>query len=100
MVEISYAIVAANHDSGAEAPDCRGSVYSARYNLLGTTAGCQITGDVTTDVVSPDPGLLPLGDNGGSTLTHALKPTSPAIDAGNPAAPGNSNACPPTDQRG
>ncbi len=43
----------------------------------------------------------PLQDNGGSTLTHALLPGSPAIDAGNPAAPGSdATACEATDQRG
>lgn len=41
-----------------------------------------------------DPLLGPLADNGGPTLTHALLPGSPAIDAG-------SNAhCPGSDQRG
>jgi hypothetical protein len=35
-----------------------------------------------------------LGENGGSTPTHALADDSPAIDAG------DNNACPPTDQRG
>lgn len=40
-----------------------------------------------------DPLLDPLLDNGGGTLTHALQPTSPAIDNG-------SGACPLTDQRG
>lgn len=29
------------------------------------------------------PGLKPLADNGGVTLTHALRSTSPAIEAGN-----------------
>lgn len=42
----------------------------------------------------PDPKLGPLADNGGPTLTVALLPGSPAIDAGNRAA------APPTDQRG
>ena len=38
----------------------------------------------------------PTADNGGPTLTHALVPGSPAIDAGNPTIPS-----PPTyDQRG
>ncbi len=35
-----------------------------------------------------------LADNGGPTLTHALLPGSPALDAGNDAA------CSATDQRG
>jgi Ca2+-binding RTX toxin-like protein len=48
-----------------------------------------------------DPGLGPLGDNGGATQTHALLPGSPALDAGDPAAPGSGRtACEATDQRG
>jgi hypothetical protein len=42
----------------------------------------------------PDPGLGPLADNGGPTLTMALLPGSPAIDAG------NTSLAPATDQRG
>jgi predicted outer membrane repeat protein len=41
-----------------------------------------------------DPRLGPLADNGGSTQTMELLPTSPAIDAGDNAS------CPATDQRG
>jgi hypothetical protein len=45
--------------------------------------------------ISPvDPKLGPLKWNGGSTFTHALKPDSPAIDAGSP------DDCEPVDQRG
>lgn len=36
-----------------------------------------------TDTINADPLLGPLQDNGGPTLTHALLPGSPAIDAGN-----------------
>lgn len=46
------------------------------------------------DLSGGDPQILPLGANGGQTLTHALSPTSPAIDAGDSAQ------CPETDQRG
>ena len=35
------------------------------------------------DTLRVDPMLAPLGDNGGTTLTHALLSGSPAIDAGN-----------------
>jgi hypothetical protein len=42
----------------------------------------------------PDPKLGPLADNGGPTLTMALLPGSPAIDAG------NTSLAPDTDQRG
>ena len=34
------------------------------------------------DTIPADPGLLPLADNGGPTLTHALQPDSPALDMG------------------
>jgi len=35
-----------------------------------------------TAIITGDPLLGPLADNGGPTLTHALLPSSPAIDAG------------------
>jgi hypothetical protein len=34
------------------------------------------------DTLTTDPLLQPLADNGGGTLTHALDPASPAVDAG------------------
>lgn len=49
------------------------------------------TGDLD-DVV--DAGIGPLQDNGGPTLTHALREGSPAIDAG------DDDVCPNNDQRG
>jgi uncharacterized repeat protein (TIGR01451 family) len=60
------------------------------------------------DLVNTDPRLSPLADNGGAATisghaapTHALLASSPAIDAGNRAAPGTGgNACAATDQRG
>ena len=48
----------------------------------------------SSDDAKMDPMLLPLADNGGPTRTHALKPDSPAIDAGDP------NIAPILDQRG
>ena len=44
--------------------------------------------------LSGDPMLEPLANNGGETMTHAIVPGSPAIDAGNNAS------CTVTDQRG
>ena len=49
---------------------------------------------VTENITIADPLLSPLQDNGGSTLTYALLPGSPAINAG------NSTDAPTTDQRG
>src|SRR5262249_2605613 len=48
--------------------------------------GCK-SQQVGSSALPLDPQILPLANNGGPTQTHALKPTSPAIDAGaNPAA--------------
>ena len=40
--------------------------------------------DLPTDRTDTSPILLPLDDNGGPTVTHALDSTSPAVDAGDP----------------
>ena len=73
--------------------DCSGSLTSAGYNLIGKkTADCAFTagtGDkVGTEAAPIGPLLTPLADHGGPTFTHALMAGSPALDAGNPAAPG------------
>ena len=67
------------------------AVTSNGYNIDSGNS-CGLT--AATDLVSTDPLLAPLADNGGSTLTHALQAGSPAIDAG------NDTVCPATDQRG
>jgi hypothetical protein len=71
--------VADNPDGG----DCRveapsGSSTSHGYNL-DSDGSCQLT--APTDLPGTDPRLGPLQDNGGPTLTHALLPGSPALDA-------------------
>ena len=61
---------------------CVGSVASVGYNLESPGDTCGL--DQATDLVSVgggDLGLEPLADNGGPTMTHALLPTSVAIDA-------------------
>ncbi len=80
--------------------DCFGAgISSLGHNLVGVGTGCPIGG--TGDVASASPLLGPLQDNGGPTFTHALLSGSPAIDAGNPAAPGSGGAaCEAIDQRG
>ncbi len=67
-----------------------GRVRSGGYNLIGTYqgtgSGYEILWNDTDQVGTPtspiDPLLGPLADNGGPTMTHALLPDSPAIDAG------------------
>ena len=57
-------------------------------------ATCGIPAPAANDRIVADALLGPLADNGGPTLTHALLPGSPALDA---AAAAN---CPAVDQRG
>jgi hypothetical protein len=61
-------------------PDCAGSFTSRGFNLVRQTNGA--IGWLDSDLLNLDPGLGPLQDNGGPTLTHALLAGSPAIDAG------------------
>lgn len=77
-------LIAGNIDTGGEAPDCGGALVSDGYNLIQDPTGCIISGTLTGLITNMDPLLGPLQDNGGNTLTHALLPGSPAIDAGNP----------------
>lgn len=97
-LQIMGSILAAN--VAEEAPDLYVSEDAATtldYNLFGDN-----TGTPFTEAQQPDdrgnligsaegggliyPVLAPLGDNGGPTLTHALLPDSPAIEAGDPQA--------------
>jgi hypothetical protein len=89
-VRLANAIVAWNQFL----PDIGGAVQSEGDNLVGGPGGA--AGLLPGDRTGIDPLLGPLQFNGGPTPTLALLPTSPAIDAGNSAAPG----LPATDQRG
>ena len=61
------------------------------HNNVLTDATCAAG---ASDQVVADPGLEPLADNGGPTMTHALVSTSPARDTAANAV------CPAIDQRG
>lgn len=99
VVQASNSLVALNR-SGDQPMDCRGDLTSQGFNLIQTTNGCAIGGDPTGNLVGLDPQVGPLADNGGATLTHALLANSPAIDRGNPLAPGGGGAaCLSSDQR-
>ena len=68
--------------------DLSGAFTSAGYNLISQTNGATgftngINHDVAGNSAAPlDAQLLPLADNGGFTRTHAVRLSSPAIDAG------------------
>jgi len=98
-VRLKNTIVAGGTDSGG-ANNCAGdptaNITSLGRNLdSGNT--CGLTGP--GDRVNKNPLLLPLANNGGDTLTHALKPSSPAVNR----IPRGTNGCGKaikTDQRG
>jgi hypothetical protein len=79
--------IIANNSNGN---DCSGVIISQGYNLdSDNTCNLIATGDIT----NTNPLLSPLADNDGSTFTHALLDSSPALDAG--SCPGTTS-----DQRG
>ena len=84
-------------------PDCSttgAALFASGYNLIGATSGCQFTNTHNLLDVSAD-----LDDtakaNGGPTNTIALRDTSPALDAADPAGCVDENGAVLTvDQRG
>ena len=82
---LTSSLVAQNPDGG----DCwndSGAISSQGYNL-DSDGSCHLT--AATDLPGTDPLLGPLQNNGGPTLTHALLPGSPALDA----IPWGANGC-------
>ena len=69
--------------SGENIFNYAGTVTSLGYNVSSDDGGGFLTG--AEDQIKTDPLLGPLQDNGGPTFTHALLPTSPAINAGDPS---------------
>jgi hypothetical protein len=94
LVTLVNTIVADNSTALGRDPDCNGELTSQGHNLVGDIAGCTIAGAGGRDLLGVRAHLQPLSDNGGPTHTHALRRSSPAIDAGDPAM------CAPFDQRG
>lgn len=106
---ISHSIVAGNTSLQGTHDILRMSPFgfSVDYSLIGDNTGTVLAESQSANANGSligsstgggaiNPKLGPLADNGGSVLTHALLPSSPAIDAGNPAL-----ASPPSvDSRG
>ncbi len=82
-------IVAGNIDNTTNGFDLlssglSGAIFNGNnYNLIGDLTGAKGTIGTGTDIVNSNPGLAPLANYGGLTLTHALLAGSPAINAGN-----------------
>lgn len=90
-LSLESTIVAGNTvNSNADDIFAPGNTVGGSHDLVMAASGV----DLPADTIMSDPMLMPLADNGGPTLTHALADGSPAIDAGsNPLALS-------TDQRG
>ncbi len=100
-VRFGHSIIAGNRNASASdedfairfsTDDTPNPFTSEGFNLIGTGVdfGNPVQNPVdafsqASDQTGVDPMLGPLQDNGGSTLTHAPLPGSPAIDAGDPA---------------
>lgn len=102
--KFSNSILAGNFSNSD--PDCSGSPLSGGYNVVGQRTDCtdfsaakhDLLGILGSPIITK---LAVLADNGGPTPTHQILAGSPAIDAGNPAAPGTAEgSCAATDQRG
>lgn len=87
----SNTIVAGNISTGTSEEELSGTIFSNGINLIGNTFGS--SGWIASDLLNINPMLGPLADNGGGTMTHALLPGSPAINAGS-----NSTAIDPQTQ--
>ena len=88
---IDHTIVAGN-TNGSGPADCDGPIMSDGYNLIGTTAGCTITGSTTGNLLNTDPQLvgpvynpLTAGTAGGRPAWVPRSPFAPQVDAGDPA---------------
>jgi len=87
---VSNSIVSGNVISGTSTADDLALVLgtidsftSEEYNIIGTMDTNINAFNQTGDQINiSDPMLGPLQDNGGATFTHALLPSSPALDAG------------------
>jgi hypothetical protein len=88
-VQLRNTVLASNQDLSAavQRPDCwtPRRFQSRGYNLIGDASTCPLDGTATGNLLGIDPRFGPLGDNGGSTQTHALLADSQAIDGGDPA---------------
>ncbi len=97
---ITHTIIAGNLAGGplADLSESGNSVLEVDFSLV-RTADVNATAAMTAgtgNIVGQAPGLGPLADNGGPTLTHLPLDGSRAISAGNAAIVG----APATDQRG
>lgn len=114
-LELDHSLAAGNEASSS--PDINHAsplfTNTTSFSLVGNNQGTllqeaplgspDVNGNLVGDPVGSgviDPLLQPLAANGGRTVTHALMPGSPAIDAGDPHATAGVGDTPQFDQRG
>ena len=83
---IESTIVSGNNLNGS-ANNLAGRGFSGTFNLLGSG----VTSFGSNNIISDNPLLGPLANNGGATLTHALLEGSPALNMGDPAVSGGND---------
>jgi hypothetical protein len=98
-VTVTGTIISGNDDTDVATYFALGAALTSNHSLFGTvTDNITVTDTGGTQQGVKDPGLDPLGDNGGPTQTMALRSDSPALNNGPdpvPDFPGNE-----FDQRG
>jgi CSLREA domain-containing protein len=87
-IDMRNTIIANNYHRSTLTPlplpdDCKAKGIGGSYNLIETLTGCPVNN--AHQITGQDPQLGPLQNNGGTTQTHALNASSPAIDAGDPS---------------
>ncbi|WP_292858285.1 calcium-binding protein [Nostoc sp. LPT] len=119
-LSVKNTIIAGNTNSNNQEADISSDsdIVGNANNLIGSTSGASGTIGTGSDITFAEAGITNINqvfdpilqNNGGSTATYALVPTSPAINAGNNAnlltdtvdldGDGNINESIPFDQRG
>lgn len=82
IINIENSIIAGS--TGGDCAANSSTLSAVGVNLIGDSTGCTFSGGT---ILSGDPVLGPLIDNGGPTLTHLPLDGSRVIDAGSPANP-------------
>jgi beta-glucanase (GH16 family) len=90
-LKLTNTIITGNHWYACEQHAAGTVTLTSGGNNLVQDGSCS---PVASDLINADAQIGSLANNGGPTLTHALSPGSPAIDAADDAV------CPATDQRG
>lgn len=94
VVTMTNTIVSDNTKAADAEADIVGTITNLGNSIIQQNADFSMTNDLGGNLLGTDPDLAPLADNGGPTLTHALLPGSPALNAG------SCNPATTTDQRG